>query len=181
MRIFFSPQSIMSRTVMLGLVLASGFGMPSANGHEYNALIKAKKFAEVERAISARLAVDANNADALIAKTDLILAEAKSGRLEEAEKVLREAILRAPDSAAAYLGLGKALQEQGKHKDALPHLEKSLSIDASAAVFYRLGKAWQASGDKAKSIFFFERALAFTPELGKKTRADAQEQLMALK
>lgn len=341
MPVFSHHQTMLSRAVMLGLLLTSAFGMQPANGHEYHALIKAKKYAEAERSIGARLALDANNADALVAKTDLILAQARSAHLErldrldealtlaqrcvehhpnlsqchealgsvlgvkaekggmmagisslgtirdslrkaieldpknvraasslltfylevpglmggshakakdliletrknspaaaalfqaqfdlkeenlekarvgalavntatmpaiaqlqhdlllrigqglikdnklpDGEKVFREITQRFPDSAPAWLGLGKALQEQGKHKEALPQLEKSLNIDASGAVFYRLGKAWQAVDDKAKAISFFEKALAFTPGLGKKTRADAQEQLKTLK
>ena len=316
-------------------LVTSLFGMQSAQAHEYSALIKAKKYAEVERAIGVKLASDANNADALVAKVDLILIEAKVARLDEgvklaeqciasnpknsechealgnvlgtkaekggvisgigslgkirdafkkaieldprnfsaanslmtfylevpglmggsnskakeviaetqkmspaaasllqakfdikdeklekakigvlavnsagnpviaqlqndiaiemaqtlvkdkkfldAERFLREVIQRFPESSAAYLGLGRSLQEQGKAKEALPHLEKSLSIDVTGAAYYRLGKTWQALGDKTKAISFFEKALAFTPALGPKTRADAEEQLRLLK
>lgn len=105
----------------------------------------------------------------------------KDNKLAEAETLYRETTQRFPHSAPAWLGLGRSQQELGKHKEALPQLEKSLSINATSAVFYRLGKAWQASGDKAKALVFFEKALAFTPELGKKARADAQEQLKTLK
>lgn len=320
---------------LLAALLSSALLIQPAAAHEYAALIKAKKYSEVERATTAKLAQDANNADALVAKTELILIEGNDKRLDEAakiaeqciannpknsqchealgnvlgtkaqkggmmsavsslgiirdsfkkaieldpknftarnslvsyylevpglmggstskakeiiaetnkiephaasllqarvelkeenydkaraaamsvptsatpvvvemqndvlmeigralvlakkfteaEKMFREAISRSPDSSGPYFGLGRALQEQGKFKDALPQLEKSLSIDASAAVFYRLGKTWQALGDKAKAIAAFEKSLAFKPELGKKARADAEEQLKALK
>ncbi|MBC3880323.1 tetratricopeptide repeat protein [Undibacterium sp. LX40W] len=316
-------------------LLTSLLGMQSAQAHEYSALIKAKKYAEVERAVGVKLASDANNADALVAKVDLILIEAKLARLDEgiklaeqcitnnpknsechealgnvlgikaekggvmsgigslgkirdafkkaieldpknfsavnslmtfylevpgfmggsnskakeviaetqkvsaavasllqakfdlkdeklekaksgvlavnsagnpviaqlqndiaieiaqtlvkdkkfldAEKMFRDIVQRFPESSAAHLGLGRSLQEQGKAKDALPHLEKSLSIDATGAAYYRLGKTWQALGDKTKAISFFEKALAFTPALGTKTRADAEEQIKLLK
>jgi len=323
------------RSGILALLLTSVFSMQSANGHEYTSLIKAKKYAEVERAVSSKLASNANDADALLARIDLILIETKATRFDEgvkiaeqciagnpknsechealgnvlgaraekggmmpgissigkirdsykkaieldprnfiaassltsfylevpgflggsnskakeliletkklspevakllqakfdlkdgnldkartgalsvdasatpaaaqlqpgilveiglelikekkfsdAEKVFREMIQRYPDSSAAYLGLGRSLQEQGKLKEALPQLEKSLSIDATAAVLYRLGKTWQALGDKTKAIASFEKALAFTPLLGPKARADAEEQLKTLK
>ncbi|MBC3832860.1 tetratricopeptide repeat protein [Undibacterium amnicola] len=327
------------RAITASILIAPLFtpllGMQSAQAHEYSALIKARKYAEVERAIGAKLATDANYADALVAKVDLILVEGKVARLDEgvklaeqciashpknsechealgnvlgikaekggmmagisslgkirdsfkkaleldprnfntanslmtfylevpglmggsnskakdviaemhkvspaaasllqakfdlkdenvekaksgalavnsggnaviaqlqneiaveiaqsfikekkfvdAEKMFREVIQRFPDSSVAYLGLGRSLQEQGKAKEALPYLEKSLSMEVTGAAFYRLGKTWQALGDKAKAISFFEKALAFTPALGTKTRADAEDQLKLLK
>lgn len=330
-----SVRRAMMASLLLTSLLTPMLGMQSAQAHEYSALIKAKKYVDVERAISAKLATDANYADALVAKVDLILVEGKVARLDEgvklaeqciasnpknsechealgnvlgtkaekggmmagissfgkirdsfkkaleldprnfnaanslmtfylevpglmggsnskakdiiadtqkvspavasllqakfdlkdaniekaksgvlavnsngnaviaqlqneiaveiaqslvkdkkfvdAEKMFREVIQRFPDSSVAYLGLGRSLQEQGKAKEALPHLEKSLNIDVTGAAFYRLGKTWQALGDKSKAISFFEKALAFTPALGTKTRADAEEQLKLLK
>ena len=339
MTIFSHQTSIIRQAITASLLIAPLFtpllGMQSAQAHEYSALIKAKKYAEVERAVSSKLATDANYADALLAKVDLILIEGKVARLDEgvklaeqciasnpknsechaalgnvlgtkaekggmmagmgslgkirdsfkkaleldprnfnaanslmtfylevpglmggsnskakdviaetqkvnpavasllqakfdlkdekfekaksgvlavnssgnaviaqlqndiaieiaqtlvkdkkfadAEKMLREVIQRFPESSVAYLGLGRSLQEQGKAKEALPQLEKSLSIDVTGAAFYRLGKTWQALGDKPKAISFYEKALAFTPALGTKTRADAEEQLKLLK
>ena len=320
---------------LLMVVMTSCIGMEVAHAHEFSAMIKAKKYAEVERAAGAKLANDANYADALVAKVDLILAEGKVARLDEgvklaeqcisanpknsechealgnvlgvkaekggamsgigslgkirdsfkkaieldpknfnaanslmtfylevpglmggsnskardviaemqkvspaaasllqakydlkdeklekakngvfavnpaghptiaqlqneiavelgqayvkdkkfaeAEKMYREVVLRFPESSAAHLGLGRSLQEQGKAKEALPHLEKSLSIEVTGAALYRLGKTLQALGEKTKAISAFERALAFTPAIGTKTRADAEEQLKLLK
>jgi len=60
------------RSGILALLLTSVFSMQSANGHEYTSLIKAKKYAEVERAVSSKLASNANDADALLARIDLI-------------------------------------------------------------------------------------------------------------
>lgn len=335
MTIFSHQTSSVRYAIMASLLFTPLLGMQSAQAHEYSALIKAKKYAEVERAISAKLATDANYADALVAKVDLILVEGKVARLDEgvklaeqciagnpknsechealgnvlgtkaekggmmagisslgkirdsfkkaieldpknfsaanslmtfylevpglmggsnskakdviaetqkvnpavasllqakfdlkddkiekaksgvlavnpngspvvaqlqneiaveiaqtyvkdkkfvdAEKMFREVIQRSPESSVACLGLGRSLQEQGKAKEALPHLEKSLSIEVTGAALYRLGKTWQALGDKSKAISFFEKALAFTPALGTKTRADAEEQLKLLK
>lgn len=340
---FPSPPSRMRHAIMvsllltplLTLLLSSVLVTQSAQAHEYSALIKAKKYAEVERAISSKLGTDANYADALVARVDLILIAGKVAQLEEgvklaeqciannpknsechealgnvlgikaekggmmagisslgkirdafkkaialdpknfsaanslmtfylevpslmggssskakdviaetqkvspaaasllqakfdlkdeelekaktgvlavnssgnpviaqlqneiaidiaqtfvkekkfldAEKMFREVIQRFPDSAVAHLGLGRSLQEQGKAKEALPHLEKSLSMENTGAALYRLGKTWQALGDKSKAISFFEKALTFTPVLSAKTRTDAEEQLKLLK
>lgn len=328
----------LSRIHSLGsvlLLLTTLQGLPSAHAHEFSALIKAKKYAEVERLVATRLAADAHNADALVAKVDLILVDVKASRLDEgvkiaeqciasnpqnsechealgnalgvkaekgglmsgisslvrirdtfkraleldpknftaanslmtfylevpglmggsnskakdviadmqkvspavasllqakfdlkdeklekarsgvlavgsnsnpvitqlqneiateiaqtlinekrivdAEKMFRDLVQRFPESAPVHLGLGRSLQEQGKAREALPALEKSLSIEATAAANYRLGKTWQALGEKAKAVSYFERALSFTPALGKKARADAEEQVRLLK
>lgn len=324
-----------SRAALLALLLSSAFAAQSVHAHEYSAQLRANKIAEVERAVSAKLAHDANNADALLAKVDLILLEGKPARLDEAskiaelciahnaqnsechealgnvlgtkassggamgalgslgkirdsfktaleldpnnfsaasslltfylevpglmggsnskardlileiqknspevakllqakydlkdgkldkaradalavnvsptsvaakvqlnvllgigaglmkekkfaeaEKLLRETSQRFQDSANAYLGLGRALQEQGKLKEALPPLEKSLNMRVTASTLYRIGKTWQGLGDKAKAISAFEKALVSTPALNKSAHDDAQAQLLALK
>ncbi len=104
----------------------------------------------------------------------------KEKQFTEAEKVFLAVIQRNPDAAPAYLGLGRALLEQGKPQDALSPLENSLRINATAAVHYRLGKTWQALGDEKKAVAFYEQALAFTPALSTKARDDAEAQLKTL-
>lgn len=327
--------STIVRSAMLASLLAPLFAMQSAQANDYSALIKAKKYAEAERAISAKLAVEMTNPDALAAKTDLILSEGKVSRLDEAvsiaekciasnpkssvchealgnslgvkadkggmmsgvaslgkirdafkkaieldpknftaayslmtfymdvpgllggsnskakelieqtklvspaaaslfqakfdakdgniakaranalavnvsgapmiaqlqhdlliqigialigekkfvesENLFKEVAQRFPESSDAYLGQGRSLQELGKHKEAIIQLEKSIAIHASSAAFYRIGKASQALNDKVKAIAAYEKALSLTPELGKKSRADAEDQLKALK
>ncbi|WMW82199.1 tetratricopeptide repeat protein [Undibacterium cyanobacteriorum] len=335
MNIFAPRLQRIHHVIAVSMMLTPMLGISPAMAHEYSALIKAKKHAEVERLVAAKLAVEVNNADALVAKVDLILVDPKTSRLDEgvkiaeqcissnpknsechealgnvlgvkaekggvmsgisslgkirdafkkaieldpknfnaanslmtfylevpglmggsnskakdviaemqkvspavasllqakfdlkdekierakngalavnaggnpviaqlqneisteiaqtlinekkfldAEKMFRELVQRFPESAPVYLGLGRSLQEQGKAREALPQLEKSLHIDATAAANYRLAKSWQALGEKAKAISFFEKALSFTPELGKKARADAEEQIKLLK
>lgn len=139
-----------------------------------------------DRASSVALAVNTTQSEALAKHQRNVLsgighALITEKRMAQAEKIFQELCNRFPDSIHGYYGLGKALQEQGKIKDALPHLEKSLAIEANANVLYRLGKAWQSLGDKIKAIAAFEKALSFKPELAKKTKADAEEQLRALK
>lgn len=330
-----SRPSIMSRAVACALVLSAVSSLQPVNAHQYSALLDAKKYAEVETAVAAKLAIEPNNADALLANIDLILlqsnikrfddaasmaeqcirhhpknsechesignvlsakaeqgdimaavgslgtirdafkqaialdptnynatvsllgfylevpglmggsttsakklirsteqinpdaakllqakfdlydedfAKASAGALTvntgnsptlaklqrdllvdigltlnrekqfaEAEKIFSAVIQRHPDVAPAYLGLGRALLEQGKAAEALPALEQSLQINATAAVYYRLGQTWQALGDNAKAIGSFEQALAFSPALSAKSREDAQTQLATLK
>ncbi len=330
-----SRPSVVSQAVVCALLLSATSGLPSANAHEYSAQLDAKKYAEVETAVAAKLAVEPNNADALVANIDLILlqsnikrfddaakmaeqciahnpknsechealgnvlsakaeqgdimaamgslgtirdafkqaialdptnynatvsllgfylevpglmggstssakklirstekinpavatllqakfdlydeefAKASSGALavntsnnptlaklqrdllveigltfnrekqfSDAEKVFTALVKSHPDFAPAYLGLGRALLEQGKTADALPALEQSLQINATAAVHYRLGQTWQALGDSTKAVSAFEQALVFKPALSEKARIDVQTQLKALK
>ena len=323
-------QSLMTAAILSGLLLG-----PIANAHEYDALIKAKKYTEAERAASLKLAAEPNNADALIVKTELILIEGKENRLDEAakiaeqciaanpknsecqeafgnvlgtkamrgglmsamgyigkirdafqkavaldpknfgarsslmefylqapsmfgggtskakelitetaalspaagallqasldmkdekfdraeaallsantagsetlanmqrgaisnlghayvnakrfadaERVFREFSLRFPDKAAGFYGMGKTLQEAGKNKEAISHLEKSITLEASAHAYYRLAKSLQALSEKAKAVGAFEKALLFKPELSKKAKSDAEDQLKILR
>lgn len=139
-----------------------------------------------DRASSVALAVNTSQSESLAKHQRNVLSNIghaliSEKKMAQAEKIFQELCQRFPDSIHGFYGLGKTLQEQGKIKDALPHLEKSLAIEANANVLYRLGKAWQSLGDKVKAIAAFEKALSFKPELAKKTKADAEEQLKALR
>jgi tetratricopeptide (TPR) repeat protein len=102
-------------------------------------------------------------------------------KFADSERVFRDLTLRYPNQAVGSYGMGKSLQEQGKHKEAIAYLEKSIGIEANAYAYYRMGQCWQASSDKPKAIIAYEKALAVKPELRKKMKTDAQEQLKNLK
>jgi tetratricopeptide (TPR) repeat protein len=140
----------------------------------------------IERASSVALAVNTSSSEALAKHQRNVLSNIghtliNDKKMTEAERIFRELCNRFPDSSLGFYGLGKALQEQGKVKDALPFLEKSLVIDASANAFYRIGKAWQTLGDKVKAVAAYEKALSFRPELSKKIKSEVEDQLKALK
>ncbi len=141
---------------------------------------------DYEKASLGALAVNANNSPVINKLQRDLLVEIglnlnKEKQFVAAEKVFLAVILRNPDAAPAYLGLGRALLEQGKPQDALSPLENSLRINATAGVHYRLGQTWQALGDEEKAVTFYEQALAFTPALSAKARDDADTQLKTLK
>lgn len=140
---------------------------------------------EFEKASLGALTVNTNNNPVINKLQRDLLVEIglnlnKEKQFTEAEKVFLAVIQRNPDTAPAYLGLGRALLEQGKPQDALSPLENSLQINATAAVHYRLGQTWQALGDEKKAVAFYEQALAFTPALSAKARDDAEAQLKTL-
>ncbi|MBR7801125.1 tetratricopeptide repeat protein [Undibacterium fentianense] len=140
----------------------------------------------MERAISGALAVNTSNSESLAKHQRNTLSNighslVNEKKMTEAERIFRELCQRFPDSSLGFYGMGKTLQEQGKMKDAVPHFEKSIAIDANANAYYRLAKAWQQLGEKVKAIATFEKALNFKPELAKKSKSDAEEQLRLLK
>lgn len=141
---------------------------------------------EFDKASAGALAVNTDNSPTLAKLQRDLLVEIgltlnREKQFADAEQVLLAVVQRHPDSAPAYLGLGRALLEQGKPQDALLSLEKSLQINATAAVHYRLGQTWQALGDNKKAVASFEQALAFMPALSAKSREDAETQLKELK
>lgn len=88
----------------LGLLIA---GHASA-ASEYRALLKDRKFAEVEKASAAKLARDPADADAMIARTMAILG-ARDGRYEEAAAQAEKCIAKHPANGGCHVALGKAL------------------------------------------------------------------------
>jgi tetratricopeptide (TPR) repeat protein len=82
---------------------------PDAAAHEYSALIKAWKFDQAEHAANVRLSVDRTNADALIAKTDVILALAPESRLDEAVTLAEQCIAAHPQRSECHEALGNVL------------------------------------------------------------------------
>jgi tetratricopeptide (TPR) repeat protein len=75
---------------------------------EYRALLKDRKFAEVEKAATARLARDPADAGAMIARTKAILG-ARDGRFEEAAAQAEKCVARHPANASCHVAFGKAL------------------------------------------------------------------------
>ena len=99
----------------------------------------------------------------------------------DAERVLREAARRFPDSDTPPYMIGRALQEQGKHREAISAIEPLLAKTPRAHMHYRIGQSQQALGETAKAAAAYERALAFEPALNQKLRAEAETRLKALK
>ncbi|MET0855606.1 MAG: tetratricopeptide repeat protein [Telluria sp.] len=90
-------------------IAAGAFGMllgASASANEFAAPMKAHKYAEVERLANARLAQDAGNADALVALSEVGLAE---GRIDDAVKMGERCIAAQPKVANCHVAYGNAL------------------------------------------------------------------------
>lgn len=102
-------------------------------------------------------------------------------KFADAERVFRDLQQRYPDQETGYYGMARNLQEQGKQRDAIPYFEKAIAIEARSHFYYRLGQCYQAANDKARAVGAYEKALALKPELRKKMKADAEDQLKTLK
>lgn len=102
-------------------------------------------------------------------------------RFADAERVLREAIKRFPDSSSAPYVLARVQQEQGKHREALAGFDQALAKDPRGSTWYRIGQSQQALGEKAKAVSAYERALVLGDQLPKAAKADAEKQLQKLK
>ncbi len=99
----------------------------------------------------------------------------------DAERVFQDMVQRFPDKYQGSYGVGRVMQEQGKHKEALAALEKSLTLDNSAVVNYRLAQSLLALNEKNRAIQHFEKALQTRPELSAKLKEDAQAQIKNLR
>ncbi len=142
-----------------------------------------KEFAKVETAVQMPLPADPydlqdRQRELMMSLGSTYVREKKNA---DALRIFADMQKRFPDSELGAFGAGRAYQEQGKYADAIAQFEKALLIKATAPMHFRMGQSWQALNDKTKAIAAYEKALAFKPELGKKQREDAQEQLKALK
>ncbi len=76
---------------------------------DYAALFRGRRFSQIERMANARLAVEPNDAWALIAKSSAIVGAQNIGRIEEAVKLAERAVAQHPQNANAHEALGNAL------------------------------------------------------------------------
>jgi tetratricopeptide (TPR) repeat protein len=84
------------------ILFASLFAAQTASAHEFSPLLRAKKYTEADKAATARLAADANNADALMTKAHLILIEGKESRLDEGIKLAEQCVAAHPKNSECY-------------------------------------------------------------------------------
>jgi tetratricopeptide (TPR) repeat protein len=165
----------------LALAMLLAFGAASAG--EYAALMKAKKYAEIEKMAGAKLAQEPGNAEAMAAKVDAILAPGGEARLEEALKLAEQCVAANPASALCHLAVGKALGSKammggmmsamgsaGKIRDSFKKAveldPKNLDARFSLLQFFTMAPSFMGGGaSKAESLI--AQTTAFNPEAGK--------------
>ncbi|MET3116516.1 tetratricopeptide (TPR) repeat protein [Undibacterium sp. GrIS 1.8] len=105
-----SSAAIVSTSLAVSITISlSALVSQSAFANDYSPLFKAKKYDEVARVANAKLSVEPNNADALIAKAKLILIEGKESRLDEAAKLAEQCINANPSNSDCQESLGEVL------------------------------------------------------------------------
>lgn len=86
-----------------------------------------------------------------------------SAELDDAEDLLRRALRRGFEGAETHLRLGNVLGLRGKHKEALPELERAVAMsgeDRVLAYYARMlhGRELEASGDRRAARVAYEQA-----------------------
>jgi len=84
-----------------------------------------KDFTGAETEYKQVLALDPRSTEAVIGLTNLYM---KSGRIGEAEPLLRRLAAERPDDAGIHLQLGRVLAAQGKKDDAIPEIQTALRL-----------------------------------------------------
>ena len=84
-----------------------------------------KEFTDAEAEYKQVLALDSNSTEAAIGLTNIYM---KSGRLSEAEPLLRRLATERPDDAGIHLQLGRVLAAQDKKDDAIAEIQTVLKL-----------------------------------------------------
>jgi tetratricopeptide (TPR) repeat protein len=94
--------SLRLTALALGLLIAS-----QASANDYPALLRMKKFAEVEKLAQVKLAQDPANADAMIARSNAIMGQDET-RIDEAIGQAEKCVAAHPANGRCHLALGQA-------------------------------------------------------------------------
>lgn len=81
-------------------------------------------------------------------------------KLDEAEKVLKKAMLINPSNPSVHSNLGVIYSEKGFYNKAIKKFEKSIQLNKeSADAYFNLGLVYKKKGKENKSKEFFEKAI----------------------
>jgi len=121
---------------------------------QYSAILETDQF--TERARFGRGAAYLAIGELDLAAQDLLVVVeiAKGGEMANVDPTLQ----------AAYYGLGTIAMRQNKPQDAIPHLEKALTINrADADAMYLLATAYIATGRADEAVTLLRASVAFVP------------------
>lgn len=118
-------------------------------------------------------------AGAGMAYSNLGVALAGQGRLDEAIVQYEKAIALTPDLVEGHLNLGSTLLYQGRVEEALPHLERAAALQPQdAEIEQQLGVALDRRGDRAGAVAHLRRALELARRSGSLELAARTEALL---
>ena len=196
------PASIDARFALLDYYIMAPFVVGGGTGKaqtlardsasispELSKLMQAKvdiKEGNLDKAEANALAAKPGTSEELRERQDEVLAAVAANALRDkkfadAERVLREGMKRYPDSFTQHYFMARTLQDQGKHREAVPFFEQSLEKSQRPYAHYRMAKSLQAIGDKTRAASAFDRALTYKAGLSKNMRDDATAQLKSVR
>jgi len=121
--------------------------------------------AQTEAAEKLLLELLAQNPDDAVSQNALAYLWAEQGRkLDQAESLVRKALIAAPRSGAYWDTLGWIYYKRGRHKRAVELLEQALLYDDDPVILEHLGDAYAKLGGARKALEVYRRAID-SPEL----------------
>jgi tetratricopeptide (TPR) repeat protein len=121
---------------------------------QYNAILETGKAEELAKFGRAGAYMGLEEWDLAAADYQAVVDIAKVGEMANVDPILE----------AAYYSLGSIAMKQGKPADAIPFLEKALTIKRSDAdALFMIGQAYTLTGDTDKAELALRRAVAFVP------------------
>ena len=91
--------------------------------------------------------------------------EYRGEKLDEALKMIEQAVAAQPNNGAIIDSLGWALFKLGRFEEAVPVLERGSELEATDPIVNdHLGDALWVVGRKLEAQFQWQRALSFNPE-----------------
>ncbi len=171
------------RLLAAATALALLAGMQSASANDYKSLLKANKFADAERAASAKLAQEPASADAMVARTMAILGAGNVARIPEALKQAEQCVAAHAANSRCHVALGKALGLKAMHGgmmaamgsagDIRDAFKKGVELDArnadarlSLMQFYMMAPSIMGGGT-SKAEALAAQTAGVIPEAGK--------------
>ena len=120
-----------------------------------------KDFAGAEADYKQVLATDPRSNEAVIGLTNIYM---KSGRVAEAEPLLRQLATERPDDAGVHLQLGRVLAGQGKKEEAIPEIQIALKLSPNDSEAQRdLADLFTQSGKLADAEATYRSLLKSNP------------------
>ncbi len=114
--------------------------------------------AEALNEFEQELKIDSTNANAAYEAAEI---QRKSARFDKAFELFSQAVKYYPDFEDALVGLGRTLVSLGKPEQALPHLQKAISLNKNNEVsWYQLSQVYKSLGNTAeqqKALAEFQR------------------------
>ena len=136
-------------------------GLCNAGIKRYGRTNATEDVAAAEAACHKALELDPSRDETEMALGTLYL---NSGRYEQAEAVYRGLVIRRPQDAAVYIGLGDALKDQGKRDEAERSFRQAIEVEPSFWQTYTaLGSFMFGTGRAEQAIAPYKKAAELVP------------------